>query len=95
MKGYDYFKEKDQKNNVKPTILRVVQIMLIIMLILKIVAKDNLYDVLALFSSMQCVESFYMYSHFKHKEDVIAFVAMMLCSIALWILYIVSLFNLY
>lgn len=94
MKRYAYFKEKEQKNSVQPTILRVVQIILLIMLILKIIAKDSVYDVLALFCSMQCVESFYMYKHFKHKEDVIAFIAMILCSIALWTLYIVSLFHL-
>ena len=86
MKEYDI--KKEEKNKAFPVIMFTLTIIVAIELIVKIILKDQFFDVLALYASIQCVENVCMYKYFKHKENLIAGVCAGVVFIALGILYI-------
>lgn len=92
MKEYDIEKEKEEKNKAFPVVMFTLTIIVAIELIVKIILKDQFYDVLALYACIQCVENVCIYKYFKHKENLLASVCAGVAFIALIILYISTFF---
>lgn len=93
MNEYNLIKEKEEKNKVFPIIMFTLTIIVAFEVIIKIVLKDQFYDVLALYACVLCVENVCEYKYFQHKEDLITSVCAGAIFIALIILYVSTFFD--
>lgn len=77
-----------KKSDRKSVCMAALSFILIVELIIKLIAKEKCYDIFMIYAFVECVNSLYLYSVNKRKEDLWAGVGAAIAFLSLIILYI-------